>query len=143
MKRYALCVFCILAFVLCLIPCAGAISPEIHSTSAPLRFSECKTITNPSDADLLLFWIVKSAFTATKVTGIAVGGTSAIVDIQECTSAGAACANIQTASLTVTTTGANTTSFSDASIAAGAVLKLDIGVVTGAVTQVTVCLEGN
>ncbi len=103
----------------------------------------CKTVTNPSDSDLLLFDIPNHAFTATKVIGIAVGGTSAVVDIQECATDGTSCANIQTASLTVDTDGANTTSFGDAAIAASAILKLDIGTVTGVVTQVIVCLEGN
>lgn len=108
------------------------------------NFNECKTITNPSDSDLLLFWIVKSAFTASKITGIAVGGTSVVIDIHECDSDGTSnCADISTNPVTVDLDGANTTTFDNGGIDAGDVLLIDIGAVTGAVTQVMVCVEGN
>jgi hypothetical protein len=101
-----------------------------------------KTVTNPNDADLLLIGrnSLASAITPRKVWGIAVGGTSVVVQILECDTAGANCAAIHDA-LTVDTDGAFTTTFTDASIAAGAVLKLDIGTVTGVVTQLMVGVE--
>ena len=101
-----------------------------------------KTVTNPNDADLLLIGrnSLSSAITPRKIWGIAVGGTSVVVQIQECDTTGANCAAIHDA-LTVDTDGAFTTTFTDSSIAAGAVLKLDIGTVTGAVTQLMVGVE--
>jgi hypothetical protein len=106
-------------------------------------FSECKTISNPSAADLHFFWKLKDAITATKVFAITKDADTAIlVDVMECTSAGASCANIQSASLSADSDGAETTNFADASLAAGAVLKIDPGTVTGVVTEYMVCLEG-
>lgn len=102
----------------------------------------CKTISNPNDADLLLFAINQkgSAWTVNEIRGVAVGGTSVVITIQECDANAANCAAIESAQ-TVTTGTASTGTITDASIADNAVLKLDIGTVTGAVSQLMVCVE--
>lgn len=98
----------------------------------------CKTVMNPSDADYLLFDIA-SARTITKVSGIAVGGTSVVVTLHDAGADGTGTAAIHNA-LTVDTDGANTGAISYA-IDDGDVVKIDIGTVTGVVTQVMVCYE--
>ena len=96
-----------------------------------------KTIANPADSDVLYIGQADVAFTPHAVSGICMGGTSVVVQIQECDSAGANCAAIHDA-LTIDTNGASTTTFTDTSVAANAVLTVDIGAVTGGVTQVQV-----
>lgn len=102
----------------------------------------CKTIPNPNDADAWLFHINQkgSAWTASEIRGVAIGGTSVVFTMQECDANGANCAAIEDAQ-TVTTGTASTGTITDASVADNAVLKLDIGTVTGAVTQLMVCVE--
>ncbi len=99
----------------------------------------CKTITNPTDADNFLFDIA-SARTVAKVWGIAAGGTSAVVTLQNAGADGAGSTSIHSA-LTVDTDGASTTTISSATLTDGDVIKIDIGTVTGAVTQLMVCYE--
>jgi hypothetical protein len=98
----------------------------------------CKTITNPSDADNLLFDIA-TARTVSKVWGICVGGTSVVVTLQDAGADGSGSTTIE--SITATTTGATSTSIDSATLHDGDIIKLDIGTVTGAVTQVMVCYE--
>ena len=102
----------------------------------------CKIIVNPAPAgETWLFGRATTATTATKVFAIVVGGTSVVVNLQECAVDGTACANMQTASLTATTTGASTTALTNPTVVAGGIMKLVTSTVTGAVTQLMVCVE--
>lgn len=98
----------------------------------------CKTITNPSDADNLLFDIAATR-TITKVSGICIGGTSAVVILQDAGADGSGTTGIHDA-LTVDTDGAASAALTYA-IHDGDKIKLDIGTVTGVVTQLMVCYE--
>lgn len=102
----------------------------------------CKTIPNPNDADAWLFTINQkgSAWTVNEIRATALGGTSVIFTMKECDANGANCVAIQDAK-TITTGTAGTATITDNSIADNAVLLLDIGAVTGAVTQLIVCME--
>lgn len=98
----------------------------------------CKTITNPSAADNLLFDIA-SARTVTKLWGISVGGTSVVATLVNAGGDGTGDTTI--ASFTVDGDGATQETIASASLANGDVIKLDVGTVTGVVTQVMVCYE--
>jgi hypothetical protein len=98
----------------------------------------CKTITNPSDADNILFDIA-SARTITKISGICVGGTSAVITLQDAGADGSGSTSIDDA-ITMDTDGANGGTISY-TIHDGDIIKLDVGTVTGVVTQVMVCYE--
>lgn len=98
----------------------------------------CHTVTNPSDADNLLFDIA-AARTITKVSGICIGGTSVVVTLQDAGADGSGSTGIHSA-LTVDTDGAATAALTYA-IHDGDKIKLDIGSVTGVVTQLLVCYE--
>ena len=98
----------------------------------------CKTITNPSDADNILFDIA-SARTITKISGIAVGGTSAVITLQDAGADGSGSTSIDDA-ITMDTDGANGGTISYA-VHDGDIIKLDVGTVTGVVTQLMVCYE--
>jgi hypothetical protein len=117
----------------------GSTVEEVGAGGGGVSGKVCKTITNPSDADNLLFDIA-SARTVTKVWGIAVGGTSAVVTLQNAGASGSGSTAIHSA-LTVDTDGASTTTISAPTLADGDVIKIDIGTVTGAVTQLMVCYE--
>ena len=116
----------------------GAWECDEDASSGGVAGKVCKTVMNPSDADYLLFDIA-SARTITKVSGIAVGGTSVVVTLHDAGADGTGTAAIHNA-LTVDTDGANTGAISYA-IDDGDVVKIDIGTVTGVVTQVMVCYE--
>ena len=98
----------------------------------------CKTITNPSDSDNLLFDIT-AARTITKISGICVGGTSVVITLQDAGADGSGSTAIDDA-ITMDTNGANGGAITYA-IDDGDIIKLDIGTVTGVVTQVMVCYE--
>jgi hypothetical protein len=98
----------------------------------------CKTITNPADTDNLLFQI-SDARTVTKVWGLAIGGTSVVATLQDAGADGSGSTTIE--SLTVLTTVTTSTSIDSATLHEGDIVKLDIGTVTGTVTQVMFCYE--
>lgn len=98
----------------------------------------CKTITNPSDSDNVLFDIA-TARTITKISGICVGGTSAVITLQDAGADGSGSTSIDDA-ITMDTDGANGGTISYA-VHDGDIIKLDVGTVTGVVTQLMVCYE--
>ena len=108
------------------------------SSSSTPSGKVCKTVTVPSDADNLLFDIA-SARTVTKLWGICKDGTSVVITLQDAGADGTGSTAIAT--LTVDTDGATQTTISSATLHDGDIIKLDIGTVTGVVTQVMVCYE--
>jgi hypothetical protein len=127
--------------VLLLVPyCAFA--SQLNSGGVGSVNNICKTITNPNDADVMLFAINQkgSAWTVNEIRAVAVGGTSVVFTIQECTINGASCVASMDA-LTVTTGTTGTATITDVTIDDNDVVMLDIGTVTGAVTQLMVCIE--
>lgn len=83
------------------------------------------------------------AVTITKVTGTVLGGTSLTFNIQSraAASLNSSGTNIMTSSLVASTTGANTTTFSAASISANAHLVLASSAISGTVGQVVIMIE--
>jgi len=94
----------------------------------------------PADADSRLLFKAQYAFTITDVHGIvdpADTGESVVFDIQECDSAGDNCATID-ATITADNDGAEDDgSLTNGTIDAGDWVLLDIGTVTGTVSQLT------
>ena len=111
---------------------------NVDGVPKPAIQKVCKTITNPSDADNMLFHIA-AAGTITKISGICVGGTSAVITLQDAGADGSGSTAIDDA-ITIDTDGANGGAISYA-IHDGDIIKLDVGAVTGAVTQLMVCYE--
>lgn len=91
----------------------------------------------PADADAFLIWKAPHAITITDIDCIVGAATSAVIDIQECDSAGANCATVD-ATITCDADGAaDDGTLSNGGIDAGDWLKLDIGTVTGTVKYVS------
>lgn len=100
--------------------------------------SKSFVLESPADADAFLFWKAESAITITDIHCIVSGGTSAVIDIQECSATGTTCTTVD-ATITCDTDGAE----DDGTLTNGAVdlndwINLDVGTVTGTVSYVTV-----
>jgi hypothetical protein len=90
--------------------------------------------------DMILFK-APAALTLTGLDCIVSAATSATINIQECDSTGASCADTATADLACDTDGATTTSFTDAAIASGAWVKLDVASISGTPGTLTVTVK--
>ena len=96
---------------------------------------------SPTDADAFLIWKAPYALTITDIDCITKAATSAVIDIQECDSAGANCATVD-ATITCDSDGAaDDGSLTNGAIDANDWIKLDIGTVTGTVGAVTVTIK--
>lgn len=84
-----------------------------------------------------------SGITITKVTATNIGGTSITFNIQErvAGSFGSSGTNVMTSSLVSSTSGANTTTFSNASIDAGSLLYFVASAVSGTITELNLSIE--
>lgn len=102
----------------------------------------CKTITNPNDADSLRVFANQSgaSWTINEVRANSISGTSVVFTLQECDANAANCVASMNA-LTVTTGTAGTATITDDTIDDNDFLNIDVGTVTGAVTQLIVCVE--
>lgn len=118
---------------------AGFFSGGGGGSSSSVSGKVCKTITNPSDADNWFFDIAV-ARTITLVSAITKpAGTTVVVTLQDAGADGSGSTGIHsalTADSDKQTTAALTYAIHD-----GDVILLDIGTVSGAVTQVMVCYE--
>jgi hypothetical protein len=95
----------------------------------------------PVDADTPIIFKAPYGMTITDIDCIVGAATSAVIDVQECTSAGASCATVD-ATITCDTDGAaDDGTLSNGSIDAGDWIKLDIGTVTGTVGYVSVTIQ--
>jgi hypothetical protein len=94
----------------------------------------------PTDDDSFLFAKAPNALSISDIHCIVTGGTSVVIDVQECDGAGANCASVD-ATITCDADGAEDDgTLSNSAIDAGDWLKLDIGTVTGEVSQVAVSI---
>jgi len=92
---------------------------------------------SPTDDDAFILFKAPHAITITDIDCIVGAATSAVIDIQECDSAGANCATVD-ATITCDADGAaDDGTLSNGGIDAGDWLKLDIGTVTGTVKYVS------
>lgn len=99
-------------------------------------------ITDPADADDLIFKKVQNALTLTDIHCLAEGGGTITVTYQECTTAGASCAAIEGA-ITADSDGAEDDgTLTDGSIAAGAWIKVLFSAPTGTVTNAACTVYG-
>jgi len=95
---------------------------------------------SPVDADTPLIFKAPYGMVITDIDCITGAATSAVIDVQECTSAGATCATVD-ATITCDSDGAaDDGSLTNGTIDAGDWIKLDIGTVTGTVLAVTVTI---
>lgn len=110
---------------------------------------KCMTIDTPASTDDWLFFRVKAVGTTTTwtVTGInclAIGGTSAVVTVNECDNNGATCSGLDGATTLTCLAGDDVYddgSLSNATIDDLDVIRVDVGTVTGSVTQLQVCVN--
>lgn len=145
MKRILTLILILIAGSAWAIPPSPPFSIATHNTDAtahPGYIKIEKTITNPNDADV---WYIghnplNSAWTISEIRASAIGGTSVVLTVQECDANCANCAAVMSA-LTVTTGTTVTGTLTDTSIADNACIAIDIGTVTGAVTQAVVTIK--
>ena len=98
-------------------------------------------VETPADADSFLVWKAPYALTITDIDCITGAATSAVIDIQECTSAGASCTTVD-ATITCDSDGAaDDGTLTNGAIDSGDWIKLDIGTVTGTVGHVAVTVK--
>ncbi len=97
----------------------------------------------PTASDVFPIKGLPYAITLTKVTGTCYGGTSVTfqIDKRAAASLNSAGTNMLTSSLTATTTGANTTSFSAAGAASGYFLTFVASAVSGTVGKLVIDIE--
>lgn len=97
-------------------------------------------VEDPADADAFILFKAPEAITISDIHCIADGGTSVVIDVQECSGTGTGCATVD-ATITCDTDGAEDDgTLSNGAIDSGDWVKLDIGTVTGAVDAVTVSI---
>lgn len=93
-----------------------------------------------ADTDDFVFIKLPWGITLESIDGFVSGATSATFNVQECSSTGTSCADMATADIIADTDGANTTSFSDATAAAGAWLKIDVASISGTPGTLTITI---
>lgn len=102
-----------------------------------------RTLENPQDADSFILLKASAAFTITDIHCIvdpADTGESVVIDVQECTSTGDTCVTVD-ATITCDNDGAEDDgTLTNGAIDAGDWILLDIGTVTGTVSQLTVSI---
>ncbi len=98
------------------------------------------TIASPDSGDEYLWFKAPTAMTVTDIHAICIGGTSIVIDVQECDGAGANCATLD-ATITADTDGAEDDgTLSNGAIDAGDWVKIVMGTETGTVGSVTVVI---
>jgi hypothetical protein len=122
----------------------------VDSTSKTLNFydgsservldpdrSKSVTIETPTDADAITVFRCNAAITVTKMVAVIVGGTSAVFTVRHSTDRSATGNEVVTGGTTCssTTTGTVVTSFNDATIPTDSFVWVDMGTITGTVTQ--------
>lgn len=113
-----------------------------NAITVPLNGVLDGAITDPADADDMIYKKAQNAITLTDIHCLAEGGGTITLTLQECTTAGASCANIETA-ITCDADGAEDDgTLSDASIAAGAWIKVLYSAPTGTVNNVAWTVYG-
>ena len=112
---------------------------QLVSSQASITF----VLDSPVATDVFPICQVPVGITVTKVTATVKGGTSITFNIEQRSSSTLASAgtNVMTSSLVATTTGANTTSFSGASISAYAFLVFVASAASGTPTQIVITIE--
>ncbi len=104
--------------------------------SPKLTFSV--VVPSVADTDDMLIMKAPYGMTITALDCIVSAATSATINIQECDSAGANCADTATSDLACDTDGANTTTLNNATVDSGDWLKLDVASISGTPGVLTV-----
>jgi hypothetical protein len=116
-----------------------------NKTYSGVGMERCITINDPVDADNDVFaFQADVALTVTRFYCIVVGGTSMTANIKQCTSAGASCTTtftVPASNITCDSDGAEQTAFSNGAVDANDWLSWGLGVVTGSVEWVTMCVR--
>ncbi len=117
-------------------PSTGTIDADLEL----YRDTKCITVSSPTASDDWLFFRAESALTVTGIDCMVVGGTSVATLVKECNSNGGSCSNIEASITCATTNTTEASSIDNASVDAGDWIRVDPGTVTGAVTQLSVCV---
>ena len=113
-----------------------------NAITVPLNGVLDGAITDPADADDMIYVKAPNALTITDIHCLAEGGGTITITLQECTTAGASCANIEGA-ITCDADGAEDDgTLTDGAIAAGAWLKVLYSAPTGTVNAVAWTVYG-
>lgn len=113
-----------------------------NDITVPLNGVLDGAITDPADADDMIYKKVQNAMTLTDIHCLAEGGGTITLTLQECTTAGASCANIEGA-ITCDADGAEDDgTLTDGAIAAGAWIKVLYSAPTGTVTNLAWTVYG-
>lgn len=113
-----------------------------NDLTVPLNGLLDGAITDPADADDMIYIKVQNAITITDIHCLAEGGGTITVTLQECTSAGASCSDIEGA-ITADSDGAEDDgTLTDGAIAAGAWIKVLFGAPSGTVNNVAWAVYG-
>jgi hypothetical protein len=97
----------------------------------------------PTNTDVFPIWQAPYAITITKIVGTVKGGTSVAFNLDERTASGlnSSGTSVMSGNLTASTTGANTTTFTNAGIASDAFICYIGSTVTGSVNQITIRID--
>lgn len=113
-----------------------------NAITVPLNGVLDGAITDPADADDMIYAKAPNALTITDIHCLAEGGGTITLTLQECTAAGASCANIEGA-ITCDADGAEDDgTLTDGAIAAGAWIKVLYSAPTGTVNNVAWTVYG-
>lgn len=113
-----------------------------NDVTVPLNGDLDGAITDPADADDMIYKKVQNAMTLTDIHCLAEGGGTITLTLQECTTAGASCANIEGA-ITCDSDGAEDDgTLTDSAIAAGAWIKVLYSAPSGTVNNVAWTVYG-
>lgn len=101
------------------------------------EWSKSVTIETPTSDDAITIFRTNKAITITKMVAVIVAGTSAVYTVRHSTDRTAAGNEVVTSGTTCNslTTGTVTTSFNDATVPADSFVWVDMGTITGSVTQ--------
>lgn len=118
----------------------GGVGLTLDADIELYRDTKCITTSSPTASDDWLFFRAESALTVTGIDCMVVGGTSVATLVKECDGNGANCSNIEASITCGTTNTTEASSIDNASVDAGDWIRVDPGTVTGAVTQLSVCV---
>ena len=116
---------------------SNADSLHVHAVDASFK---AVIIETPTGADAFLLWKAPYDLTVTDIDCIIGGTTNAVVDINECTSAGASCASVDAAITCDADGAADDGSFSNGTIDAGDWMSIDIDSISDTPDYVSVTI---
>jgi hypothetical protein len=118
----------------------GDSSTDTLTISITLNHNKCIVIENPTSGDNFLFFRTESALTVTGIDCLVIGGTSVSTTLNECSADAGSCGATEAAITCATTNTTEASGVDDSAVDAGDYMMVDPGTVTGAVTQLILCV---